>query len=236
MAEISGTSTGVDTELSSSEGVRPYTYSRSHRVLEVMGLLFGCSLLGANAWLVVREWPASRSCVAIGGVLIGLCLADWASGFVHWAADSYGHAKMPIFGGFVRTFREHHSDQLDITRHDAIETNGDVFIFSSPVHLALLLSVHSAWGLALVLGVFMGSYCNSQIHKWAHVEHAPHWVRTLQRSRFLLSPEHHAKHHAGDHESHYCITTGWMNPALDTVSFFRRAEWALRKVGIVRQR
>lgn len=52
----------------------------------------------------------------------------------HWSADTYGS---PL----VRTLREHHADQPDITRHDFIETNGDVCIFSSPVHFVLLTIV-----------------------------------------------------------------------------------------------
>jgi len=141
---------------------------------------------------------------------------------------------MPIFGGFVRTFREHHSDQLDITRHDAIETNGDVFIFSSPVHFVLLFLVYSPFWLALIFGVFLGSYCNSQIHKWAHTAQPPSLVRYLQRTRVFLSPTHHARHHSGNHESNYCITTGWLNPVLDGTRFFRGAEILLEKIGIRR--
>jgi hypothetical protein len=163
-----------------------------------------------------------------------MCLSDFISGFVHWAADSYGSNTMPVFGGFVRTFREHHTDQLDITRHDAIETNGDVFVFSSPVHFLLLFVVHSHWALALLFGVFLGSYSNSQIHKWAHEASPPRWVRALQRTRFFLSPEHHARHHAGTHESNYCITTGWMNALVDYTRFFRVLEFVLGKVGIRR--
>jgi Lipid desaturase domain len=220
-----------------NESQRPagaYGYARSHRIAEVFGLLFGTALLVITAWLAARRLPPGGLGLALVCACAGLCLADSISGFVHWAADSYGNPNMPVFGGFVRTFREHHTDQLDITRHDAIETNGDVFIFSSPVHFALLFMVHSPLLLALVFGVFLGSYCNSQIHKWAHTAEPPSWVRALQRSRFFLSPEHHSKHHAGRHESHYCITTGWLNPLLDATRFFRRAEWFLAKIGIQR--
>ncbi|MES1173482.1 MAG: fatty acid desaturase CarF family protein [Myxococcales bacterium] len=213
---------------------KTYGYARSHRIAEVFGLFFGSGLLVVTAWLSVRRLPAGAWGSALACVFAGLCLADVLSGVVHWAADSYGHARMPIFGGFVRTFREHHSDQLDITRHDAIETNGDVFIFSSPVHFVLMFVVQSPWILALVFGVFLGSYCNSQIHKWAHMADPPSWVRAMQRSRLFLSAAHHSLHHSGSHESHYCITTGWMNSLLDGTRFFRGVEFALAKVGIRR--
>jgi ubiquitin-conjugating enzyme E2 variant len=139
---------------------------------------------------------------------------------------------MPIFGGFVRTFREHHADQVDITRHDFIETNGDVSIFSSPVHAVLLLWVEDPFALAGIFGIFAGSYTNSQIHKWAHSAEPPQLVRALQRLRAILSPTHHARHHSGAHLTHYCITFGWMNSLLDSLGFFRKREWLLLKFGI----
>ena len=234
MADLSG----VDADAVNAALPRPsgktYGYARSHRIAEIVGLLFGSALLLETARRVVSALPEHRALLALGCTAAGLSLADLISGIVHWSADSYGHARMPIFGGFVRTFREHHTDQLDITRHDAIETNGDVFIFSSPVHFVLLCTLQSPYALALVFGIFAGSYCNSQIHKWAHEAEPPAWVRTLQRSRLFLSPEHHSRHHSGTHESHYCITTGWMNGTLDRIRFFRIAEAVLAKLGIRR--
>ncbi len=232
-------STGVDAiepdfSPAASDPPRSYGYARSHRMTEILGLLFGSTLLIETGWLCGQRLPSGAWASALACMFAGLCLADGISGVVHWAADSYGHARMPIFGGFVRTFREHHSDQLDITRHDAIETNGDVFIFSSPVHFVLLFLVYSPWLLALIFGVFLGSYCNSQIHKWAHTAQPPRLVRYLQRTRVFLSPTHHARHHSGSHESHYCITTGWLNPVLDGTRFFRGAEILLEKIGIRR--
>ncbi len=237
MAELSGGGTeAVDSAFPAPLASPPktYGYARSHRIAEVCGLFFGSALLVVTAWLSARHLPAAAWGSALACVCAGLCLADVISGVVHWAADSYGHARLPIFGGFVRTFREHHEDQLDITRHDAIETNGDVFIFSSPVHFALMFWVRSPLVLALIFGVFLGSYCNSQIHKWAHTAEPPSWVRALQRFRLFLSPEHHCRHHSGRHESNYCITTGWMNGLLDATRFFRGAEFVLAKIGIRR--
>jgi ubiquitin-conjugating enzyme E2 variant len=123
---------------------------------------------------------------------------------------------------------------VDITRHDFIETNGDVCIFSSPVHFTLLLWVENPFGLSCVLGVFVGSYFNSQIHKWAHSVERPWLVRACQRVRLFLSPGHHSRHHSGAHLSHYCITSGWMNPLLDRIGFFRKLEWLLLKLGLQR--
>lgn len=225
---------GEAAELVLPEPKRSYGYARSHRVLEVCGLLTAAGLTVLTGALAVRALPSSSTGWAALACFGGLCLADFVSGLVHWAADTYGNPKMPIFGGFVRTFREHHADQVDITRHDFIETNGDVCIFSSPVHVALLWWLEDPLALFCVLGMFLGSYTNSQIHKWAHMPKRPWLVAVFQRTRSVLSPSHHALHHGGAHLTHYCITTGWMNGLLDRVGFFRKLEWLLLQLGLRR--
>jgi plasmanylethanolamine desaturase len=211
-----------------------YKYARSHRVLEICGLLAAAVMTALTGALAVRALPIDRLWLAALCGFAGLCLADFVSGLVHWSADTYGSPTMPIFGGFVRTFREHHADQVDITRHDFIETNGDVCIFSTPVHFALLCFVENPLALSVIFGVFVGSYTNSQIHKWAHSAERPWPIRACQRLRLFLSPGHHSRHHTGPHLTNYCITTGWMNGLLDRIGFFRKLEWLLLKLGLQR--
>lgn len=211
-----------------------YSYARSHRALEIVGLFAAATLTTVTAVFAYRALPTGTAWLAALCCFAGLCLADFISGLVHWTADTYGSPKMPIFGGFVRTFREHHADQVDITRHDFIETNGDVCIFSSPVHLGLLFVIEDPFALSCIFGLFVGSYTNSQIHKWAHSRERPWLVRLFQRTRGFLSPGHHSRHHSGPHLTHYCITTGWMNPVLDGIGFFRKLEWLLLKLGLRR--
>jgi hypothetical protein len=225
-----------EAELSLHADSKPpaYKYARSHRALEICGLIFSAALTVTTAGLALHALPEGGVWLAALSCFAGLCLADFLSGVIHWSADTYGSPTMPIFGGFVRTFREHHADQQDITRHDFIETNGDVCIFGLPAHVGLLLLVEDPFALACVFGLFVGSYTNSQIHKWAHSVKPPWFVRAFQRVRFVLAPGHHSRHHSGPHLSHYCITTGWMNGLLDGVGFFRKLEWALLKLGVRR--
>lgn len=211
-----------------------YRYARSHRLLEVCGLAFSALLTITTAGLALHALPEGGTWLALLAGFAGLCLADLISGLVHWSADTYGEPSTPIFGGFVRTFREHHADPVDITRHDFIETNGDVCIFSSPVHFTLLCVVEDPFALSCILGLFVGSYTNSQIHKWAHSRRPPWLVRVFQNTRVLLSPAHHSRHHSGPHLTHYCITTGWLNALLDGVGFFRALERLLMKLGLRR--
>jgi plasmanylethanolamine desaturase len=217
-----------------AENKPSYVYARSHRLLEFCGLTCSPILTITTAVLALRALPEGGGWLAALSGFAGLCLADFGSGLVHWSADTYGSPTMPIFGGFVRTFREHHRDQVDITRHDFVETNGDASIFTLPVHITLLCIVQDSFGLFCLFGLFGGSYFNSQIHKWAHSAERPWLVRQLQRARLLLSPTHHSRHHSGPHLSHYCITNGWMNTLLDGIGFFRKVEWLLAKLGLPR--
>jgi hypothetical protein len=201
------------------------------RATKVGAILVGTGLLALTGGLAIGAQPAGRWWLPLV-TLLGLALADFISGLVHWAADTFGSARTPVFGNFVSTFRVHHLDPEDITRHDPIEANADVFLFSAPVHLGLLLFVRDAFVLWLLFGLFLASYPNSQIHKWAHLQQRPRWVTRLQQLRLLLSPHRHAHHHSGTHTTDYCITTGWLNPLLDATRFFRGLEWLLARFGV----
>ena len=202
------------------------------RVFEFAAIVCAFVLFVTTAYLAVSAYPAGAFWVPLGFLLLGLVASDVISGIVHWLADTYGSPTMPVFGSFVRTFREHHADPKAITRHDWIEANGDVCLFSAPVHAGALLWVDDPWMLSWMTGLFMGSYSNSQLHKWAHLDCPPRLVRWLQRLGIVLSSSHHDQHHRGPHLTHYCITTGWTNSALDYLRFFRILERVLAVVGI----
>jgi ubiquitin-conjugating enzyme E2 variant len=164
--------------------------------------------------------------------LVGILASDWVSGFVHWMFDSYGSLDTPIFGRLaIRTFRHHHVDQYAITRHDFVETNASnialTVIWSTLGFLWLrsddapMFNVFMAQ--SLICATFFTSF-TAQIHKWAHQDTPSRIVALLQRSRLVLSPEHHAIHHAAPYNRNYCITMGWMNGPLRAIRFFETLE------------
>jgi ubiquitin-conjugating enzyme E2 variant len=201
-------------------------YASTHRAYEWGGITIAILCAG---WLFFRVWrgPVPLPMFALD-LVGGMVLADFASGFIHWAFDTWGTTRTPVLGQLaIRTFREHHVDQKAITRHDFIETNGHNFALSS------ILSGSGLWvtddGGAPVLGTFLLLSAvfvamTSQIHKWAHMDRPPAPIRLLQRARVFISPVHHATHHTAPYTKHYCITTGWLNVPLRAVRFFETLE------------
>jgi ubiquitin-conjugating enzyme E2 variant len=214
-----------------------------YRAVEVLGVVAYVWM----GWLIAVEVHAgieaspSAAWLAIPAAAAGVVWSDFMSGFVHWLADTYASATTPFWGPkFVKPFREHHVDPLGITRHDFVEANGDNCIFAQiafvPTYLLCPIR-HAAWATAF--GIFTlvfsaGVLLTSIAHGWAHMAEPPRLVKRLQRAGLLLSPEHHAVHHAKPHHKHYCITTGWLNPLLDRTRFFRHLERSFELVGIRR--
>lgn len=162
--------------------------------------------------------------------------SDLISGVFHWAGDTIGDETVPFLGpNFIQPFRIHHVDQLAITRHDLIETNGNnCIIVSGPLVVAfLVLPARESWLFhACAFMAFLAAFvvATNQFHKWAHEPRPPRIARVLQACGLILSTPHHDLHHAAPHDRHYCITVGWLNPLLDVVGFFRGAEWAIARV------
>ncbi len=204
-------------------------YTVGHRVYEVGGVLAGITGI---AWLAVRvvRSPSSSGWFVPLALFVGLLLADFLSGFIHWGCDSWGSPDMPILGPLaIRTFREHHVDQESITRHDFVETNGHNFALSLLVSgsgLAFVdLKTLGSWFLGMTL--LSGACCvtiTSQVHKWAHMKKPPRVIAGLQRARLILSRRHHAVHHSAPFSRNYCITAGWLNGPLRAIRFFETLE------------
>lgn len=208
-------------------------YTTSHRLYEIGGMV---ATTCAATWLCVKiakSPPLSGWWMPLAA-LLGLLLADFMSGFVHWMFDTWGSVDTPIFGRLaIRTFRHHHVDKKAITRHDFIETNGHNFGLGLPwmIGTALYLEPETATLFDMfiamsLLGMVIFTSFTSQIHKWAHqdAESVPRVVRLLQRARLVLSPDHHDVHHSAPYNRNYCITVGWLNGPLRSIRFFETLE------------
>ena len=165
----------------------------------------------------------------------GVVAADFASGLVHWFADTWGRDDMPVLGrALLVPFRVHHVNPDDFARRSFADTNGEVAAISVLMLTGfLLVPLDTARGGAVAL--FGLTFCGfgmltNQIHQWAHLERVPAAVRGLQRIGVLLGREEHARHHAHPYDVRYCITTGWCNRPLEIVGFFRRCESVITRL------
>jgi ubiquitin-conjugating enzyme E2 variant len=215
----SGSLTGVTLE-----------YSIERRRLETLGVEVVLILAAINATKVVltihehctEPWPWLA-------LLGGWIAADFVSGFVHWLGDTWGREDWPLVGtGLIHGFREHHLDPTAITKHDFVEASGSISVALVPVLLVALLAPRQAvrGGIAVsFLTIFsIAMLLTNEIHKSAHREKVCRPVAWLQCTGLILSPAHHAAHHAAPFDRCYCISAGWLNPILDDSGFFRALE------------
>jgi len=226
-----GNSSGASYKYQDAEALAK-AYNPAYRKVEVASM-FAFALLAATCiFKVVTHALEARHWMWAGwGLLVGWIASDFTSGFVHWAGDTWGSVDWPILGNsLIRPFREHHVDQLAITRHDLVEASGSHCLISLPVlAMATLIPMRPESGLPFFLvsaaySLTVMTFWTAPIHAWAHRAENPWWIRKLQQLHVILPPDHHDVHHQHPHMHHYCITSGWMNGILDKTGFFRRME------------
>nr|CAI5823014.1 unnamed protein product [Callosobruchus analis] len=210
-------------------------YSKTKRTQECVCVGICLTLMAVNSVFIVFHIRLEQLSTVLVAAVCGIITADFASGLVHWAADTWGSVELPIIGkNFLRPFREHHIDPTSITRHDFIETNGDNFMVTIPflTHMVWHFIVwpkeeiqrNFSWTCYIfLLAIFVAM--TNQIHKWSHTYFGlPAWVVFLQEYRIILPRRHHRIHHVAPHETYFCITTGWLNWPLEKLCFWSTLE------------
>ena len=167
----------------------------------------------------------------VAGLACGVLAADFVSGFVHWACDTWGSPHTRWIGpALIHSFREHHIDETAMLDHDWVEVNREpglaaalvLLLLVTPPGAALLAGHAFVHGFACSFLAFAG--VANQLHAWAHSPKPPSCVRRLQAWGLILSPGAHDRHHVAPHTSAYCISSGWLNAPLDRLDFWRGLE------------
>nr|CAD7200406.1 unnamed protein product [Timema douglasi] len=215
-------------------------YSKGKRIQECICVGVCMMLMVINLFFILVHLRFESLSTIVVAALCGIITADFSSGLVHWAADTWGSVELPVIGkNFLRPFREHHIDPTSITRHDFIETNGDNFMVPVPVlvwmawhfltHSELEVQQRFSWTCYVFLLALFVAMTN-QIHKWSHTYFGlPSWVVFLQEYHVILPRRHHRIHHVAPHETYFCITTGWLNWPLEKLRFWQALEWLIER-------
>jgi len=213
-------------------------YTKTKRAIEITSFVIAGILFPIACWNTFRFASLLSWGVGTLGLILGVIFADFMSGVVHWAADTWGSLEVPLVGNtFIRSFREHHLAPTAMCDHDVIETNGDTVMLTIPVLLLVSLKdmiAHSPDGIvaahsdvfrsAFWLTTCIGVTFTNQFHKWAHMNKLPPMVEFLQSYWIILPKRIHNIHHRPPFDSNYCITNGWLNPLLNAFGFWRHAE------------
>jgi len=214
-------------------------YTRAKRISEIgfvflFALLFFISMAKICQLFFVRNLWIFLCCCTLS-----MSLADFFSGIVHWAADTWGTLETPLVGNsFIRSFREHHVDPVAITRHDLFETNGDNCMVTIPILFVTALStvdtLYDYFVQSFLLLLVFWVCLTNQIHKWSHTYRLPKYVILLMDLGIILSKKDHGIHHKMPFDKYYCITNGWLNPYLASINFWKRLESVITTVvGVV---
>ncbi|CAH1780547.1 unnamed protein product [Owenia fusiformis] len=210
-------------------------YTAGKRAQETICVVISIALMVGNLYFIVKHFNIDNWYIILPAALLGIVTADFFSGVVHWAADSWGSVELPIIGkALIRPFREHHIDPTSITRHDFIETNGDNFAVLIPVIAKMFYGFYTGspeeiaknynWNCYLFLLAFFISITN-QIHKWSHTYFGlPRYITIFQDLNIILPRKHHRVHHVAPHETYFCITTGWLNYPFEKFGFWTKLE------------
>ena len=175
------------------------------------------------------ETASAVAVIALEFVAVWL-LVDFVSGVAHWAEDTYGHETTPVIGRWIVTPNLlHHRDGSAFVAKSWFASSWDLAAAGVAIVAAAGLAGALTWHV--VLFALLGANAN-QIHKWNHMARSrvPLAVRVLQRLHLLQTLRHHAQHHSGAKNSHYCVITEFLNPVLDGLGWWRLLERLLAPV------
>jgi ubiquitin-conjugating enzyme E2 variant len=155
-------------------------------------------------------------------------LADFVSGFVHWAEDAYARPATPLLGRIAQDNLRHHWRPREFLARSWLQSSWDLVLGGALVINAAAATGWLSWHVVLFAVLVANA---NQIHKWAHMNRSelPWIVGVLQRLYLLQNARHHGRHHAGTRTTHYCVITNFLNPLLEEVSLWSRLEAAIER-------
>lgn len=163
-------------------------------------------------------------------ILVCILIADFLSGFFHWLEDSYGREKWIIIGDLITkpNILHHHNPRHFIYASWFVRNR--VLLFLAVISLLITHLTHFLnWQTLLV--ILIGASAN-EIHRWAHQtpQENGRLIHFFQQRGIVQTPCHHALHHQGCKNTHYCVITNWLNPLLDSINLWLILETTIAKL------
>lgn len=208
----------------------------AHKIyFEFFFMITLCCIMGYSIYtdVIVNEEYSLNPIKMLVQFVMGMALADFISGWIHWGADTYGSIDTPYLGKtFIRSFREHHVDPIEITRHNFIQTNGDNCMLAVGFYIPYFIPfIHRQLDPIFVFAAIFFLAATNQIHSWAHEQgEIPAIIKWAQDNKIILSRRDHNRHHGTPYDQYYCITTGWLNPICYYTKFWKGVEFIIEKV------
>src|SRR5688500_16104527 len=149
------------------EPTRPQLFLAGLSIVVAL-LLLAAVAIRLSQRIDLMQWWVPAALVA------GVVAADFLSGLLHWSADTWGRAELPVIGPrFLVPFRVHHLNPDDFIARRFVDTNGDVAALTVPALGGLLVLPldtmgQQAFGIACLGLCALGGMTN-QIHQWAHM-------------------------------------------------------------------
>ena len=190
-----------------------------------------CLLVGFCAAYIASAHGAIRpaAITTVSAVLIGYFLADVASGFVHWATDTWFSEKQ--FGRLIAIAREHHTHPSHILGYRFLENatlgSAPSALFIGPPAVLIAFLPRSDFLYAIMIVFFLISLTllfGTSLHNIGHRKVKSPVLKVAQKLRLVITPAYHHVHHSGDQTTRYCTVNGWANPLLDRIGFWRALE------------
>ncbi len=194
-------------------------------------------ILFCASWLAFHFIEAGLSSPALmAALLLGYFVADFSSGAVHWAMDTWFDERS--MGRAIAITREHHTNPDHVygfLENASFGSAPSAVTFGFAATITALFPV-SAVTWALMLLWLMSAACllfGMHFHNLAHQPARSAVMRLAQRLHLVCPPAHHWVHHH-DHTIHYCIVNGWANYVCDGLYVWRGLERVIAAVtGIV---
>jgi len=163
----------------------------------------------------------------IGALLVCLWVADFITGVVHWAEDTYCEDGYPIIGKLIcEPNRLHHIDPNLMVRTGTFISRNILQWVSALCAFGLLYLADYA-NIYTFMTLLFASFGN-EVHRWNHMSKTGPVISFIKQSGYIQSQKQHSLHHKPPHETNYCILTSQVNPVLEAINFWRSIEFIIR--------